>query len=105
MKDFNEGQRERIRERVIQALQEEREGPSPFKDLYSITNDKENYLHVVDIGTSVLCAKWEIGYKPGGFVQALVDNDLFGAFRRGDSVNVNCIGFYVKLMESIGYID
>ena len=104
MKDFGEGQRERISKTVEELLLLDRQNINDT-GLYQATNSKENFEHVVDIGTSVLCAKWEIGYKPGGFVQALIDNDLKGAFRKADKTNENCIGFYLRLMEAVGYIS
>jgi hypothetical protein len=58
--------------------------------------------HVIDIGTSVLCTKWGIGYPGGGFVQALMNNDLRGAFERADTVNAQAIKFYLMLMYNVG---
>lgn len=104
MKDFEEGQRERISKRVQELLMFDRENIHDV-GLYSATNSKENFEHVVDIGTSVLCAKWEIGYKPGGFVQSLIDNDLRRTYQKADKTNENCIGFYLRLIESVGYIS
>ena len=49
--------------------------------------------------------KWGIGYPGGSFVQAVVDNDLTGAFSRADYINRNSLGFYCKLLYNIGYID
>jgi hypothetical protein len=57
---------------------------------------------VIDIGTSVLCTKWGIGYPGGGFVQALMNNDLRGAFERADTVNTQAIKFYLMLMYNVG---
>ncbi len=94
MKAFKEGQEERIRERVSQMLDRER-----------ISISGEYKSHIVNIGTSILCTKWGIGYPGGSFVQAVVDNDLMGAFSRADSINKDAIGFYCKLLYNIGYID
>lgn len=60
--------------------------------------------HIINIGTSILCTKWKIGYPGGSFVQAIVDNDLQGAFGRADSINQDCIKFYVMLAYNTPYI-
>ncbi len=62
----------------------------------------EDISHIENIGTSILCTKWNVGYPGGSFVQAVVDNDLNGAFSRADSVNRDCILFYVSLMTNVG---
>lgn len=62
----------------------------------------EDISHIENIATSILCTKWKVGYPGGSFVQAVVDNDLKGAFGRADSVNRDCILFYVSLMTNVG---
>ena len=62
----------------------------------------EDISHIENIGTSILCTKWNVGYPGGSFVQAVVDNDLNGAFSRADSVNRDCILFYVSLITNVG---
>lgn len=58
--------------------------------------------HIVDIGTSILCTKWNVGYPGGSFAQAVVNNDLAEAFGRADDINIHCIRFYVMLMYNVG---
>jgi hypothetical protein len=58
--------------------------------------------HIVDTGTSIMCDKWHVGYPPGSFAQAVVDNDLIEAFGRADDINIYCIRFYVMLMYNVG---
>ena len=58
--------------------------------------------HIIEIGTSILCTKWHIGYAGGGFVQAVVDNDLQRAFANADNVNVKALKFYCQLMYNVG---
>ena len=58
--------------------------------------------HIIYIGTSVLCTKWNVGYPGGDFVKAIVDNDLNGAFSRADHINEHCIKFYLMLCNNIG---
>lgn len=58
--------------------------------------------HIIQIGTSILCTKWQIGYSGGGFVQAVVENDLQRAFANADNVNVKALKFYCQLMYNVG---
>jgi hypothetical protein len=58
--------------------------------------------HIVYIGASILCTKWEIGYPGGDFAQAMVNNDLREAFGRADNINQYCIKFYLTLMYNVG---
>lgn len=60
------------------------------------------HSHIIDIATSILCAKWEVGYPPGDFAKAVVDNDLRAAFGRADDINQHCIKFYLMLMYNVG---
>jgi hypothetical protein len=61
----------------------------------------ESREHIIRIGTSILCTKREVGYPGGSFVQAIVNNDLMGAFGRADRINRDCIGFYCKLLYNL----
>ncbi len=61
----------------------------------------ESRQHIIRIGTSILCTKREVGYPGGSFVQAIVNNDLMGAFGRADRINRDCIGFYCKLLYNL----
>jgi hypothetical protein len=58
--------------------------------------------HIVEIGTSILCTKWQVGYAGGGFVQAVVDNDLQGAIGRADGTSIRALKFYCQLMYNVG---
>ena len=58
--------------------------------------------HIINIGTSILCTKWEVGYPGGSFAQSVVDNNLSEAFGRADDINIHCIRFYVMLMYNVG---
>jgi hypothetical protein len=62
----------------------------------------EDISHIENIGTSILCTKWKVGYPGGSFVQAVVDNKLTEAFGRADSVNRDCMLFYTSLMSNVG---
>ena len=54
--------------------------------------------HVIQIGTSILCTKWKIGYPGGSFVQAVVDNNLMQAVGRADGTNIKMLPFYCKMV-------
>ena len=58
--------------------------------------------HVIQIGTSILCTKWGIGYEGGSFVQSVVNNDLMGAVGRADATNAKMLPFYCKMMYNVG---
>lgn len=60
--------------------------------------------HVINIGTSILCTKWQVGYPGGSFAQAVANNDLLGAFAWADSINQHAIKFYCSLIYNTGYI-
>lgn len=59
---------------------------------------EESTAHVIQIGTSILCTKWKIGNEGGGFVQAVVDNDLSGAISRADGTSMKALKFFCQLM-------
>ena len=63
---------------------------------YYLNNDDKE--HVINIGTSILCTKWNIGYPGGSFVQAVVNNDLMETFSRADDINSKVIKFYCHLI-------
>ena len=64
--------------------------------------NSERGQHVIQIGTSILCTKWGVGYPGGSFVQAVVDNDLMAAVGRADATNVTMLPFYCKLIYNVG---
>ncbi len=63
------------------------------------TSDQKR--HVIDIGTSIIGTRMEIGFPGGSFVQSIVNNDLRGAVASADDVNANCIRFYVMMIYNI----
>jgi hypothetical protein len=67
---------------------------------FSIATEERE--HIIYIGSTILCTKWELGYPGGDFAIAVVNNDLAGAFRRADHINVHCIRFYIMLMYNVG---
>ena len=69
---------------------------NPRDESYASHND-----HIINIGISILETKYpEIGpgYVGGGFVQAVVDNDLMGAMAKADNICANNIKFFCTLL-------
>jgi hypothetical protein len=99
MKEFNEGQKERIKKRVEEEYEISRSKDPGLRDNIF---GKNPYIIT---GVSILAAKWGLGYRPGGFVQSVIDNDLMGAFSRADNINVHGIRFYCHLLRNVEYID
>jgi hypothetical protein len=62
--------------------------------------DEQN--HIIEIGTSILCTKWEIGYAGGGFVHAFVNNDLMGALGSADGTTIKGFKFFASLVYNVG---
>ena len=64
--------------------------------------DGESRRHVINIGTSIMLNRLGINTYPGSFVQAVLDNDLSGAFAKADNVNSQVLGFYITMMYNLG---
>ena len=62
--------------------------------------NEEVMEHVHTMCVSILCTKYGVGYPGGGFVQAVVNNDLMESFGRADHINKKYIGLYVKLLHN-----
>lgn len=100
-KEEIEDQMKRISEEVERRLVEF----GPGCGIMRFVAVKESHDHIIQIGTSILCTKWGVGYTGGDFVKAVVDNDLMGAFGRADYINRQCIEFYCKLIYNTPYIN
>jgi|TARA_B110000908_G_scaffold105594_1_gene124381 hypothetical protein len=57
--------------------------------------------HIVNIGTSIMCTKWNIGYEGGSFVQAIVNNDLSKAVSSADGTNIKALKLYCLMMYNM----
>jgi hypothetical protein len=62
----------------------------------------EETEHIINIGASILCTKWGIGYVGGGFAQAVVANDLAQSFGRADGTSTKALKFFCQLMYNVG---
>jgi hypothetical protein len=72
--------------------------------LYVIDFDKmsnEDRYHIINIGTSIICTRMEIGFPGGSFVQSVVDNDLSRTFANADGTNLKAIRFYLMMMHNM----
>lgn len=61
----------------------------------------EELSHILNIGTSILCTKWRVGFDGGGFVEAFVANDLMSALGRADSTTLKGFKFFGKLVYNV----
>ena len=66
--------REQYRERAIEFAKEWREDVSE---------------HIIDIMVSIMVTRDKTSYAGGGFVQSIVDNNLYQAVSRADSECIN----------------
>jgi len=64
--------------------------------------DGEAKSHIINIGTSIMLNRLGVNTYPGSFVQAVLDNDLQGAFSRADNINSQVLGFYITMMYNLG---
>lgn len=67
----------------------------------SIVSDDQKYLHVLDIGTSIMCTKWKVGYGGGSFAEAVVSNNLTKSFGYADDTSMQAIRFYVVMINNL----
>ena len=67
----------------------------------TLDTDTDTFEHIVNTGISVLETKFPIGlWEGGGFVKAVCNNDLQGAFANADSINQKYMKFYVVLIAN-----
>ncbi len=71
-----------------------------YVGLSNITESEKS--HIINIGTSILCTKWKVGYEGGGFVQAFVSNDLMRAIGSADGTSYKGFKFFAGLMYNVG---
>ena len=57
--------------------------------------------HVENMIVSLISARDGYGHQPGSFIQAVLDNDLRGAFGRADHVNRKALIIIVSAYENI----
>ena len=69
---------------------------------FHVMLDEETKDHVVNTGASIMLNRLGVNTNPGGFVQAVLDNDLSGAFARADNINSQVLGFYITMMYNLG---
>jgi hypothetical protein len=62
---------------------------------------EEDKNHIVNIGTSIICTRHNIGYPGGSFVNAIVNNDLQGACANADATNVHALKFYCMMIYNM----
>ena len=75
--------RQQCRERAIQFANE-------WKSEFPQVTD-----HNIDIMVSIMCTRDKSSYAGGGFVEAVCNNDLYGAISRADSSNLKVLKLLV----------
>ena len=68
---------------------------------FSHMNEEEKE-HIKNIACSIMNARLGIGFEPGGFVQAVIDNNLSRAFANADSINQRALKFYMLMIYNLG---
>lgn len=68
--------------------------------------NSEQYSHVLNIGTDIMLNHWGMNeYESGSFIKNFINNDLQGTFASADSINQNCIRFYLMLKHNASFIS
>ena len=76
-----------------------RNGKHYIPDFHKLNEAELN--HIVSCSTQILLNHWGLNkYESGSFVKSIVENNLDSAFGNADSINVNCIRFYVMLKHN-----
>ncbi len=66
-----------------------------------IMADGESKSHIINIGTAIMLNRLGVNTYPGSFVQAVLNNDLAGAFMRADSINSEAMKFYAMMIYNL----
>lgn len=85
---------------VREIVEKEFSDNAQWVGLSSVTESEK--AHLIDIGTSILCTKWKVGYEGGSFVQSFVNNDLMGAIGRADNTSYKGFKFFASLVYNVG---
>jgi tRNA A-37 threonylcarbamoyl transferase component Bud32 len=62
----------------------------------------ESKNHIINIGTDIMANRLGIETYPGSFIKAILENNLYEAINRSDSINRGAITFYVTMMHNLG---
>jgi hypothetical protein len=71
-----------IENKVMDVREKCRERATKFAIEYGFTNVSE---HILDIMVSIMCTRDKSSYAGGGFVEAVIANDLYLALSRADT--------------------
>ena len=78
--------------------------------MYYIPNfnqlSSDEYNHILNIGTDIMLNYWGMNeYESGSFIKNFINNDLQGTFASADSINQNCIRFYIMLKNNASFVS
>lgn len=62
---------------------------------------KPTLEYIKQVCVSMLYTKWGVGPQGGGFVQAVINNDLLSAVCRADGMNSQLLKFYCTMLHNI----
>tara|TARA_B100000927_G_scaffold107064_1_gene86578 strand:+ start:3338 stop:3667 length:330 start_codon:yes stop_codon:yes gene_type:complete len=67
--------------------------------------NSEQYSHVLSIGTEIMLNHWGMNkYDSGGFISSFINNDLEGTYAQADSINQECVRFYLMLKHNVSLV-
>ncbi len=89
---------EKIREEINKYFQRNWESCGVPAE-YTVMEETRN--HILNISMSIIMTKYKFGYPGGGFVQAVVNNDLRGAINSADRINLKVIPFYTTMLQNL----
>jgi hypothetical protein len=87
---------------VRKAVIEYFEKMAPISIFEFSSMDEDDKDHIKSIACSIMNARLGIGFEPGGFVRAVIDNNLSGAFANGDQINQRALKFYMLMIYNLG---
>lgn len=62
----------------------------------------EEREQIIDIATTIKMNEMGIDTRSGSFIQAFLNNDLKATFAKADSINRDCIRFYLTMSYNLG---
>ena len=85
---MNESIRSDIREKIFSN-----------SNFFTTTFNEDEINHIINISISIINTRDKSGPIGGGFVQAIVDNDLSNALSRADDTSFNAIKFFTYIKD------
>ena len=87
---------------VKESVEQYFEKTAPLSVFEYSTMSQDDKDHIKNIACSIMNARLGIGFDPGGFVKAVINNNLSGAFANADQVNQRALKFYMLMIYNLG---